>query len=209
MSVLRVFVVDDHPVMRQGIIELLKASGMALSGAAGGLSEALELLSHAQSDVVLVDLTLGPDGDGLDLLEQFAKMSTSPPSLVYSMREDAVSIQRSLDAGSLGYVTKTELWETLVTAIRQVARGETYLSPRARRALDVHVECKAEVPATKLSAREQEVFLLLSQGYSVAEIATRLRVSPRTVESYCSRLLLKLNLRGMRELRRHAIAHRD
>ncbi|HEY3353602.1 MAG TPA: response regulator transcription factor [Polyangia bacterium] len=208
MSALRIFLVDDHPVLCQGITLLLQGAGLTVCATAASLPDALRLLPEAQPDVVLVDLTLGPAGDGLALLAALAQSASPARRLVYSMREDAASIHRSLAAGALGYVTKAEVWETLVTAIQAVARGERFLSPRARRALNEPAEERRDELPAKISARERAVFDLLAEGFRIAEIASRLEVSPRTVESYCGRLLVKLNLPGMRELRRQAIGTR-
>lgn len=203
---LRVFVVDDHPVMRQGIGLLLAQAGMEVAGTAATVDEALTSIPGAGADVALVDLGLA-EGSGLSLLDALARRPDAPRRLVYSMNEDAASVERSLGSGADGYVTKGEVWETLIHALRAVAAGERYLSPRARRALD-GVTTPAEIGEVEFSKREGEVFHLLGEGFSNAEIATRLGLSPRTVESYCARLLEKLRLGGMRELRRKAIAAR-
>jgi len=188
--------------MRQGIEVLLQRAGMKVVGSAASTREALSGLEAAHPHAVLVDLGLGEE-DGLTLLRELARDPAAPPRLVYSMNEDASSVEQSLAAGACGYVTKGEVWETLVVALRTVAAGTRYLSPRARRALDTLPSGPAT--AEELSAREQDVFGLLGEGYSTKEIGARLGVSPRTVESYCARLQEKLQLSGMRELRRVAI----
>lgn len=200
----KVFIVDDHPVMRQGIAQLLSRAGMETVGDAATVAEALAGVARTAPDVVLVDLTLG-DESGLTLLEGLVEAGGKNRRLVYSMNEDALSVERALAAGADGYVTKGEVWEALVVAAQTVAKGKRYLSSRACRALD-HALCSGQAIPAELSAREREVFALLGAGYATAEIGERLSVSPRTVESYYSRLLGKLRLAGMRELRRAAIA---
>lgn len=202
---LRIFIVDDHPVLRQGITVLLQQAGMAVVGSAANVADGLAGIADSHPDVALVDLGLGDD-DGQMLLRELARDLNAPRSLVYSMNEDADSVERSLRSGAAGYVTKGEVWDTLVAALRAVATGGTFLSPRASRALDAPPFGSSQ--AADLSVRECEVYRLLGEGYSTTEIAARIEVSPRTVESYCARLQEKLHLPGMRELRRQAIAAR-
>ncbi len=205
---LKVFVVDDHPVMRQGIGVLLQQAGMEVVGNAATVAEALAGISTTGPDVALVDLGLGAE-DGHALLRELSKDPHGPRRLVYSMNEDAGSVEQSLACGADGYVTKGEVWETLVAALRVVAGGGRYLSPRASRALDgARPAAAPEGGPAPLSEREREVFRLLGEGDSTTEIGVRLELSPRTVESYCARLQDKLGLSGMRELRRQAIASR-
>jgi DNA-binding NarL/FixJ family response regulator len=208
MSGPRILIVDDHPVLCQGITVLLERAGLTVAGAATSLDEARRLLPVASPDVVLVDLNLGGDADGITFLEELAQAGAPARRLVYSIREDAESIRRSLEAKALGYVTKAEVWDMLVTAILAVAAGQRFLSPRARRALDEPSSTIPVDPLATVSKRERAVFRLLGEGFQVAEIAARLGVSPRTVETFCGRLIVKLELAGMRELRRAAIAAR-
>lgn len=209
MTQIRVLVIDDHPVMRQGIGNVLAGAGLAVADTAGSAAEALQRLVTRPVDVVLVDLHLGegPAGDGVALLGQLARLHPGLACLVYSMREDAATIRRSLAAGARGYVTKAEVWETLATAIREAAAGRTYLSPVATRALELQSASASGDPG--FSEREREVFRLLGDGYSVAEIGERMQISARTVETYGGRLIAKLGLSGMRDLRRSAIAARE
>lgn len=207
MSPLRVFVVDDHPVVTHGVRALLTGAEMEVVGTATGLEQAMEALRQVRADVVVVDLHLGhgPVTGGIAVIEALAGLHPVPRPLVYSMREDVDAIGRSLAAGALGYVTKAEAWQTLATAIRIVAGGGRYLSPMASRAMG---RAAGADPPQELSARERDVFRLLGEGFGVTEIGERLDLSGRTVESYCGRLIVKLHLAGMRELRRSAIAAR-
>ena len=209
MNLIRIAVIEDHPVMRQGITNVLRGTGVTVAWTAVNAADALRSLGTWPVDVALVDLHLGegPGGNGVALLEQLAQVLPNLPCLVYSMSEDAVTIRRSLTAGAKAYVTKAEVWETLVTAIREVAAGRTYLSPVATRALDLRLASAR--PDSGFSEREGEVFRLLGYGYSVAEIGEHLNISVRTVETYCGRLIEKLALSGMRDLRRIAIAERE
>ena len=205
MPELRVFIVDDHPVMRQGIEALLVGDGMRVVGKAATVAEALAGLAQTRPQVVLVDLGLGAES-GFALLEALATQSGGPRRLVYSMNEDAASVERSFAAGAHGYVTKGEVWEALAEALRAVVAGQRYLSPRASRALEAALPVNGA--PVELSVREREVFDLLGEGFSTSEVGERLGLSPRTIESYCARLLCKLEVTGMRELRRRAITAR-
>lgn len=205
LPALRVFVVDDHPVLRKGIDLLLQQAGVRVVGSAAALADARAGIGATAPDVVLVDLALGEE-DGRTLIRELAR-SGGPRPLVYSMDEEGPAVEESLALGALGYVTKGEVWDTLVTALGEVAAGRRYLSPRARRALDDAGDAGPE-PGADLSARERDVFRLLGEGFAPKEIAARLDVGSRTVESYCARLQEKLRLAGMRELRRAAIAAR-
>jgi len=209
MSAIRVFVIDDHPVMRQGIRNVLQNAGFAVAGAVGGAPDALRALGSGRVDVVLVDLCLGegPGADGVALLGRIAALRPELPCLVYSMRDEAATVRRALAAGARGYVTKAEVWETLATAVREIAAGRTYLSPFAARALDRRTAGGGTDRG--LSERERDVFRLLGDGYAVAEIGERMGISARTVETYCGRLIVKRGLSGMRDLRRSAIAARE
>ena len=123
--------------------------------------------------------------------------------LVYTMHEDPGIVRRALAAGAMGYVTKREAAQSLAEAIRAVMEGRNYVSPRVAAGL-------AQAPANAdLSPQQQELYDLLGQGCDPGEIAARLRVSPRTVETYCTRLMGKLGVNGMKELRRRAIAERQ
>jgi len=150
----------------------------------------------------MIDLSLGEES-GLELLRDLQAQMPDLPTIVYSMFEDARHIRSALSAGAQGYITKRETSEVVIQAIRECLAGRTFTSPRATRSL-------AETPAPEslgvpLSLQEQQVFDLLGQRFSTRAVAARLDLSPRTVETYCGRMLLKLNLRGMRELRSLAV----
>ncbi|HEY3452739.1 MAG TPA: response regulator transcription factor [Myxococcales bacterium] len=202
----RVFLVEDHPTVCLGLRLLLEQAGIQVCGEAQDCERALEALRDPTADLAIVDLSLGGE-DGLDLLRSLAKKAPALPLLVYSMHEDATHVSRAFKAGARGYVTKRESADTLVHCIRECLAGRSFASPRAAQSL-------AEVPAGTsgttecLSLQEQKVYDQLGQGFSLQEIATQLGVSRSTVETYFGRIQVKLGLQDMRELRRHAIAHR-
>ncbi len=190
------FLVDDHPMVREGLAQLLATEGYTLSGQAGSSREALAHPSIASSGMVLVDLSLG-DQNGFALITQLSKLDL--PVLVYSMHESSLIIQRALDAGAKGYVTKREAGPLLIAAIRAVLAGEHYLSSRAAAAL------RETAPLDELNGQQRNIYQLLGQGYSNEEIAQKLNISVRTLESYCVRIMNKLGVSGIKALRRQAI----
>lgn len=200
----RVFIVDDHPGVREGLALVLGQRGIDVCGDAEDTRQTLEQLEAARPDIVLVDLSLQRE-NGLSLVEQLHARGIKV--LVYSMHEDTVRIKRAFAAGAGGYVTKREGADTLVAAIRGVLAGERYLSERARNALidGSDANDSAEGRRSSLSERESLVLHRIGEGDSTEEVAHRLRISARTVETYCNRLMEKLGLSGMRELRRYAI----
>jgi DNA-binding NarL/FixJ family response regulator len=153
--------------------------------------------------LAIVDLSLDGE-DGVALIAHLHQREI--PVLVYSMHNDAYHVQGAITAGALGYVTKREFHSVLVQAIREVAAARRFVSPSAAAALaESLTETSADVE--KLSSHERNVYDLLGQGADTFDIAAALHISSRTVESYYSRILIKLGLNGMHELRRHAIAH--
>lgn len=204
---IRVLIVDDHPAVRQGLGVLLEPEGIRVCAEADGRAEALTACQQHKPDVVLVDLSLG-DEDGMVLLENLRDRGLL--SLVYSMHEDGPHVKRAFAAGALGYVTKREVHRVLVQAIIEVANGRRFVSPRAAVALAEQVaEDPADTILRELSRQEQEVYGLLGVGENTKQIAVAMKISARTVESYYDRILVKLGLEGMHELRRHAISHRS
>jgi DNA-binding NarL/FixJ family response regulator len=191
-----VFLVDDHPLVRSALEQLLVGAGLSLAGQAGGIRETLNHPGLARSRLVVVDLALGEES-GLDLIKLLRARGLAV--LVYSMHEGSTVIRRALDAGADGYVTKREAAQALLDAIKAVMAGSRFLSPRVEAAL-------RELTTTEgLSGQQQQIYRLLGQGLSNEEIARQLAISVRTLESYCVRILDKLGLQGIRTLRRQAI----
>lgn len=197
----RVLLVDDHPLVVQGLAGLLQDEGFTVVGQAPDCERALVLLSQADVDLVVVDLSL-EQGSGYDLL---ARLNPGPVALVYSVHEDGDHVRRALEAGAMGYVTKREDPEVLVQCLREVLTGNRVLSPRAARAMaNAVARGPAHTPEEVLSPQELQVYRLVGRGYGTQEIGREMDLSVRTVETYYGRILLKLDLPGRRELRRHA-----
>jgi DNA-binding NarL/FixJ family response regulator len=205
----RVFLVDDHPIVRQGLALLInREPDMVVCGEADGALAALQSISSVCPDVVVLDISLdGPDG--LDLLKSIRLKEPVLPVLMLSMHDESSYAERSLRAGANGYIMKQEATEKVLVAIRRILQGKVYLSERfTNRMLESYVHgglpSKAD-PLSKLSDRELEVFRLIGTGHGTRQIADELHVSVKTVESYQAHIKEKLGLRNARELVQHAI----
>lgn len=194
----RVLLVDDHPVVREGLSLLLSNKGLVICGEAGCRDEALPLIASAAPDIALVDLSLGEES-GIDLITEI--QGSGMKILVYSMHDDGERVEAALAAGADGYVTKREMAATLLAAIAAVLAGDLYLSPTAGAGRRAGERLEME----RLSEREREVLHRMGEGYSTADLAHHFDISPSTVETYYVRITEKLGLHGVKELRLRAI----
>ena len=205
----RVLVVDDHPIVRQGMALLInREPDLEVCGEAAEASAALEAIEQLRPDVVIVDLSLnGPDG--MDLIKAIRVRSTTLPVLVLSMHDELTYAERALRAGANGYIMKQEATTRVLTAVRRILQGEMYLSDRASsRVVQQFVRggsAHGKSPFSELSDRELEVFRLIGRGRGTRQIAEELHISIKTVESYQAHIKEKLSLRSARELVQHAI----
>lgn len=199
----RVFIIDDHPVVRQGLRLLFTQASHIVCGDAECRQEVLERIDTSGADVAVLDLSLG-DESGLDLIGDIR--ATGVAVLVYSMHEDVMTIERAFAAGASGYVSKRDNEDVLLSAISDLLAGRRHVSRRASQSLANRAPSVRE-PETKhaLSERESAILTRLGLGDSNADIAAALSISVRTVETYCVRLATKLELDGMKALRRYAI----
>jgi DNA-binding NarL/FixJ family response regulator len=204
----RILLVDDHPMVRRGVAEVLgREADLEVCGEAADVSEAMHLLEQTHPDLVLVDLTL-KSGHGIELIEKIKAADSRVKTLVSSMHDETLFAERVLQAGAMGYLTKQEPPETLLGAIRQVLRGEVYLSPRMTSRLLHRVasgSLSREDPVKSLSNREIQVYEMIGQGLTIQQIATRLHLSPKTVETHREKIKQKLNLKNSTELNRRAV----
>lgn len=206
---IRVFLIDDHPIVRHGIAQLLSAEpGLEVCGEAEDATTALGAVSAADPDVIIVDVSLGATS-GLDLIRELKQRLPRAALLVVSMHDERLYAERSLRAGASGYVMKDETTDAIVRAIRTVAAGGLFVSdPVSLRLLRLWVTRGARhngSPWDMLSNRELHVLELIGRGLGTREIAELLHVSVKTVESYRARLKEKMNLRSGIELMRFAI----
>jgi DNA-binding NarL/FixJ family response regulator len=205
----RVLIVDDHPAVREALaIRIGRQRDLEVCGEAADLSEALRLVAETQPDVAVIDISLKA-GNGIDLIKRIRGRNDHVRMLVWSMHSEALYAERALRAGALGYVNKDQATDRIVEAIRQVLAGKVYLSAAmAERLLQRAVGgTPAEVtrsPLNVLADRELEVFRLIGEGVKTADIAERLHLSVKTVETYRDRIRRKLNLSDGTELAHYA-----
>ena len=205
----RILLVDDHPFMRAGLGQLIdRQPDMVVCGEAGNPPEAFEQLTRKAPDLVLTDLTM-PGRSGLEFIKDLRAVHADVAILVISMHDEGVYAERVLRAGARGYIMKEAGGENLLAAIRQVLRGEVYVSPRmsARilNALSAGRPRGSHSPIEQLTDREFEVFQLIGQGKSTRDIAVQLHLSPKTVDVHRSHIKEKLALRDATALIRHAV----
>ena len=203
----RVLIVDDHPVVRQGIaLAISREPDLDFCGEAEQIEEAMRLIEEGSPDVVIIDLSLR-DGDGIELIDYVKSRWPSIKILVYSSHDEETFAGRVLRAGAMAYVSKRESMSEIVKAVRQVLRGEVYLSPHMTTCLlQLAAVGKAldQDPLRTLSNRELQVFELIGRGESTVQIAEKLGVSPKTVESHRKVIKTKLNLPTSAQLSRRA-----
>lgn len=206
---MRILIVDDHAVLRCGLKLLLAPEqGIEVVGEAGDALEALAQVRRLRPDLVLLDLSL-PGLDGLDLLSRLRAEMPWVKVLVLTMHDDPGYLKRALEAGASGYVLKRAADVELLAAIRAVERGETYVYPTLAASVVQSFGSAGAGPSDgcgALSQREREVFRLLVLGHTNAEIAQRLGLSVKTIETHRARLMEKLGVRTRAELVRYALA---
>jgi DNA-binding NarL/FixJ family response regulator len=205
----RVLIVDDHPAVREALAQRIgRQRDLEVCGEATDMSEALRLVAETQPDIAVVDISL-KTGDGIDLIKRIRDRNDHVRMLVWSMHSEALYAERALRAGALGYVNKDEATDRIVEAILRVLAGKVYLSETmAQRMLQRAVGgARDEVtrsPLDVLADRELEVFRLIGAGVKTAEIAERLHLSVKTVETYRDRIRKKLDLSDGTQLAHYA-----
>jgi DNA-binding NarL/FixJ family response regulator len=205
----RVLVVDDHPIVRQGLSLLInREADLMVCGEAEDARMAMQAITTARPDILVVDISLnGPDG--LDLLKDVRTRYPELPVLILSMHDESIYAERALRAGAQGYIMKQEASEKVLVALRRILNNEIYVSERiANRMLQRYIGSPSDGRASSISDltdRELEVFRLIGEGHSTRQIAEQLHISVKTVESYQAHIKEKLSLRSARELVQHAI----
>jgi DNA-binding NarL/FixJ family response regulator len=204
-----VFVVDDHPIVRQGLTLLInRESDLAVCGEAEEMHSALRSIQAVKPDILIVDISLnGPDG--LELLKNIRITSPRLPVLILSMHDESIYAERALRAGANGYIMKQEATEKVLVALRRILSGEIYVSDRIANSMLRHyvrgVNASEHSSVSDLTDRELEVFRLIGEGQGTRQIAEALHLSVKTVESYQAHIKEKLSLRSARELVQHAV----
>jgi DNA-binding NarL/FixJ family response regulator len=204
-----VLVVDDHPLLRQGLAMLInQQQDMQVCGEAEEAHVAMECIAHKRPDIMILDISLkGPDG--LELLKSIRAVDPDLPVLILSMHDEAIYAERALRAKANGYIMKQEATEKVLVALRRILSGDVYLSETmSKKMLQHYIDGGPSLLQSRiaiLSDRELEVFRRIGEGRATREIAEELHLSIKTVETYQAHIKEKLSLRSGRELVQHAI----
>ena len=207
---IKVLLADDHSIVRAGLGRIVEESGdMVVVAEAADGREAIRQVEESRPDVAVIDISM-PGLDGLEVISHLHRRYPDLPVLVLTMHEEGQYVVRAVEAGAMGYVTKQSAPEQLVNAIRKVLEGSRYLTDEAAEALALRVAkgSKGKSLLDSLSMREMQVLRRLALGNTNREIAEAYGISVKTVDTYRSRLLKKLDLRNNAELSRFAIQNR-
>jgi DNA-binding NarL/FixJ family response regulator len=205
----RILIVDDHPMMRQGLAQLIGAEAdLAVCGEAENAGSALDAISTLKPDLVLADISL-PGKNGLELIKDFQAMQPGVPVLVISMHDESLFAERVLRVGGRGYVMKQEGGKKLMQAIRQVLEGKIYVSEKISAGILETLSGRSAgtegSPMGKLTDRELEIFQLIGQGKGTRDIAGKLHLSVKTVDVHRANIKSKLKLSSATEVVRFAV----
>jgi two-component system, NarL family, invasion response regulator UvrY len=205
---LRILLVDDHAIVRQGVKQLLLDRSVAneVTEAESG-ADALVQADHAHWDIVLLDISL-PDMNGIEVLKRLRRKVPLLPVLMFSMyREDQFAV-RALKAGAAGYLSKTANTAQMIGAVQQVAAGRRYVSPKMAEALADYISLESDqLPHEKLSDREYQTLCMLGSGKRLTDIAKTLSLSVKTISVYRSRLLEKMELENNAQITYYVMNH--
>jgi DNA-binding NarL/FixJ family response regulator len=206
----RVLIVDDHPAVREGLaLRIARQPDLEVCGEADDIGAALRLVEDLEPDIAVIDISL-KTGSGIDLIKRIRAHHESVRMLVWSMHSEQLYAERALRAGAMGYITKEQATEQIITAIRRVLDGKLFLSePTAElllnRVVGSNEQAVARLPVENLSDREIEVFRLIGQGLGTQQIAARMHLSAKTIETYRARIKEKLNIASATDLVRRAL----
>ena len=204
-----ILVVDDHPIVREGLVRVIDQTGdLVVCGQAEGIPQALAVIEESKPALVIVDIALGGQ-NGIELIKDIKARSPGLPVLVHSMHDETMYAERCVRAGAKGYVMKQEPPAVLLKAVRQVLRGEVYLSEAMTKQMlwriSDGVPGKGNSPAELLSDREFEVFELLGRGYRTREVAKELHLSDKTIQTHREHIKEKLKIPDAVNLVRQAV----
>jgi DNA-binding NarL/FixJ family response regulator len=205
----RIFVVDDHPIVRQGLMQLINAeSDLEIVGQGEDAYQALKLIRQLRPDLTLLDISLKDTG-GIELLKEMRAQDPELRVLILSMHDESLYAERALRAGARGYVMKQEAPQLLLHAIRKVLNGEVYVSDKMSGVLLQRMVGNRKpggaLPMDRLTDREMEIFRMIGAGMTVKEIAEKLFLSAKTIEAHREHIKEKLSLKTSAELLRFAI----
>jgi len=205
----RILIVDDHPIVRQGLAELINQEhDLEVCAQAADAREAMKAVKTLNPDMIIIDIAL-KETSGVDLIKDIKARHPRLPVLALSMHDESVYAERALRAGAKGYIMKQEATEEVIVAIRKVLSGQVYASETitekmVSKFINGPTDASAS-PVDQLSDRELEVFILIGKGYGTRKIADKLYLSVKTIETYRAHLKEKLGLADSTELLRYAI----
>ncbi len=206
---IKIVIIDDHPLMRKGLAMSLESEAdIRVAAQAASAEDGLGIIEAEDPDLVVVDISL-PGMSGIELVKQVQAIRPEMKTLVVSRHDEALYAERAIRAGVKGYVMKLEAPDVMIKAVRRVMNGGIYVSEKVNERLLMGMvsgnELLSQSPLDVLSDRELEVFELTGKGFGTREIAERLHLSVKTVESYRARIKTKLNLSNAAELMQHAV----
>lgn len=200
-------IIDDHPIFRKGLAQLItEENDLDVTGEAESVAEAIRLISRDEPDLVITDITL-KDRSGLDLIDYLTRHHPKLPILVISMHDESLYAERVLRAGALGYMTKQEMTDNVVTAVRKVLAGRRHISETMMELLlgKMSTAAGSTDAVETLSNRELEIYQLIGRGLKRREIAERLCLSVKTIGTHRESIKKKLGLKNAGELMQHAV----
>jgi DNA-binding NarL/FixJ family response regulator len=206
----RVLIVDDHPAVREALAaRIAMQSGLTVAGEAESATEALRLVSETDPDVAVIDIGL-KDSNGIDLIKRLKARGARVATIVWSMHSESMYAERALRAGAMGYITKEQATDKIIAAIRCVLGGKVYVSDEmsarlVQRVVSRRAKTAEGSPMESLSDRELQTFELIGKGLATDEIAERLHLSIKTVETYRARIKEKLRIKSANELIHQAV----
>jgi|TARA_B110000091_G_C13821078_1_gene480882 DNA-binding NarL/FixJ family response regulator len=209
LNISKVFIVDDHELVRQGLRQLIEGEAdLQLCGEASNIAEALNMRLSLSPDVAIVDLSL-PDGNGLDLIKQLHSWKAKMQIIALSMHDDELYAERAINSGASGYINKQDSAQKLLVGIREVINHKIFVKPevaiRLKQCQSNHVTCEDDDTLVKLTDRELQVFDYIGQGLETKEIAVKLNLSIKTIETHRRHIKDKLSLTSGTQLVRAAI----
>jgi len=205
----KLMIVDDHPLMRKGLIlSLSEDPSLEICGQATNAEDAISLIDELSPDLVIIDISL-PGMSGLELVKHLTAVEPTTKTLIVSRHDESLYAERAIRAGARGYIMKLQAGDVILNAVRRVLNGGVYVSDEMNERLLMGLvtgqDRVAQSPFDLLSDRELEVFELTGRGYGTRDISERLHLSVKTVESYRARIKNKLNLDSAAELMQHAV----
>jgi DNA-binding NarL/FixJ family response regulator len=205
----RILVVDDHPIFRMGMVELInQEDDLSVCAVAEDIGSARKVFRGEKPDMAIIDISLAGE-NGLDLVKEFSSESRNFPMLVLSMHEESVWAERAIRAGARGYVMKKEASESIISAIKDILRGKIHVSESMMAHLlgkfQVNPSCQGAQTVDILTDRELEVYRLIGSGLSTRQIAERMKLGVKTIGTYRDRIKQKLHIKSGAELTRQAV----